>query len=133
MTRFMMTLENAVKLVWKSVDDMKGGEMYVVKAPSMKVIDIIHSFSKKPKIQLIGIRPGEKIHEQMISIEESPYTYEYKNYFKILPQVSDNYKKYNVRKKNLAPKNFIYRSDINQKWMSKGELQKWIKKNYPYK
>ena len=58
----------------------------------------------------------------MISIEESPYTYEYKNYFKILPQVSDNYKKYNVRKK-LGTKKFIYRSDINQKWMSKGELQ----------
>ena len=49
MTRFMMTLENAVKLVWKSVDDMKGGEMYVVKAPSMKVIDIIHSFQKNQK------------------------------------------------------------------------------------
>ena len=132
MTRFMMTLDNAVRLVWKSIEDMKGGEMYVVKAPSMKVIDIIHSFSKKPKIQLIGIRPGEKIHEQMISIEESPYTYEYKDYFKILPQVSDNYKKYKVNKNNLAPNNFFYRSDLNQKWMTKKQLKDWLKKNYPY-
>ena len=107
MTRFMMTLEQAVKLVWKSLDDMCGGEMYVVKAPSMKVIDIIHSFSSKPNIKIIGVRPGEKIHEQMISVEESPYTYEYNEYFKILPQVSDNYKKYKVSKKNLVKKNFF--------------------------
>ena len=130
MTRFMMTLDTAVKLVWKSLDDMRGGEMYVVKAPSMKVIDIINSFSTKPKIKIIGIRPGEKIHEQMISTEESPYTYEYKEFFKILPQVSDNYKKYKVSKKNLVKKNFFYRSDTNTKWMKKSELQKWIKKNY---
>ena len=130
MTRFMMTLEQAVKLVWKSLDDMKGGEMYVVKAPSMKIIDIIKSFSSKPKIKIIGIRPGEKIHEQMISLEESPYTYEYDEYFKILPQVSDNYKKYKVTKKNLVKKNFFYRSDINKTWMEKTKLQKWIKKNY---
>ena len=130
MTRFMMTLEQAVKLVWKSLDDMNGGEMYVVKAPSMKIIDIIKSFSSKPKIKIIGIRPGEKIHEQMISLEESPYTYEYDEYFKILPQVSDNYKKYKVTKKNLVKKNFFYRSDINKTWMEKTKLQKWIKKNY---
>ena len=125
-----MTLEQAVKLVWKSLDDMCGGEMYVVKAPSMKVIDIIHSFSSKPNIKIIGVRPGEKIHEQMISVEESPYTYEYNEYFKILPQVSDNYKKYKVSKKNLVKKNFFYRSDTNEMWMEKTELQKWIKKNY---
>ena len=130
MTRFMMTLEQAVKLVWKSLDDMCGGEMYVVKAPSMKVIDIIHIFSSKPNIKIIGVRPGEKIHEQMISVEESPYTYEYNEYFKILPQVSDNYKKYKVSKKNLVKKNFFYRSDTNEMWMKKIDLQKWIKKNY---
>jgi UDP-N-acetylglucosamine 4,6-dehydratase/5-epimerase len=130
MTRFMMTLEQAVKLVWKSLDDMSGGEMYVVKAPSMKVLDVIHSFSSKPNIKIIGVRPGEKIHEQMISVEESPYTYEYNEYFKILPQVSDNYKKYKVSKKNLVRKDFFYRSDTNEIWMKKTDLQKWIKKNY---
>ena len=133
MTRFMMTLEQAVKLVWKSLDDMSGGEMYVVKAPSMNVLDVIHSFSSKPNIKIIGVRPGEKIHEQMISVEESPYTYEYNEYFKILPQVSDNYKKYKVSKKNLVRKDFFYRSDTNEIWMKKTDLQKWIKKNYPYK
>ena len=81
---------------------------------------------------MIGIRPGEKIHEQMISIEESPYTYEYKDYFKILPQVSDDYKKYKVNKNNLAPNNFFYRSDSNKIWMTKKQLKDWLKKNYPY-
>ena len=83
-----------------------------------------------PKINIIGVRPGEKIHEQMISTEESPFTYEYKEYYKILPQVSDNYAKYKISKKNLVKKNFFYRSDTNNEWMEKTELKKWIKKNY---
>ena len=128
MTRFMMTLENAVRLVWRSIDDMKGGEMYVVKAPSMKILDIIKSFSNKPIIKNIGIRPGEKLHEQMISIEESPYTYEFKEYFKVLPQATDNSKKYKLPKSKLVKKNFIYRSDLNKNWMRIKELQNIIKK-----
>lgn len=130
MTRFMMTLENAVNLVWQSLDDMKGGEMYVVKAPSMKVIDIIKSFSKKPIIKTIGIRPGEKIHEQMISKEESVNTYEFPEYFKVLPQASDNFKKYKINKSRLVSKDFIYRSDLNKEWMSIPQLSKLIKKLY---
>ena len=129
MTRFMMTLEQAVRLVWLALDDMHGGEMYVVKAPSMKVRDIIKAFSKKPKVKIIGIRPGEKIHEQMISVEESPFTYEYKDYFKILPQVSDNYKKYKVSKSKIVSKGFTYRSDLNKNWMNVSELKEWIDKN----
>jgi UDP-N-acetylglucosamine 4,6-dehydratase (inverting) len=129
MTRFMMTLEQAVRLVWLALDDMHGGEMYVVKAPSMKVRDIIKAFSKKPKVKIIGIRPGEKIHEQMISVEESPFTYEHKNYFKILPQVSDNYKKYKVSKSKIVSKGFTYRSDLNKNWMNVSELKEWIDKN----
>ena len=129
MTRFMMTLEQAVRLVWLALDDMHGGEMYVVKAPSMKVRDIIKAFSKKPKVNIIGIRPGEKIHEQMISVEESPFTYEYKDYFKILPQVSDNYKKYKVSKSKIVSKGFTYRSDLNKNWMNVSELKEWIDKN----
>tara|TARA_Y100001958_G_C21238783_1_gene565914 strand:+ start:1697 stop:2695 length:999 start_codon:yes stop_codon:yes gene_type:complete len=129
MTRFMMTLEQAVRLVWLALDEMHGGEMYVVKAPSMKVRDIIKAFSKKPKVKIIGIRPGEKIHEQMISVEESPFTYEYKDYFKILPQVSDNYKKYKVSKSKIVSKGFTYRSDLNKNWMNVSELKEWIDKN----
>ncbi len=129
MTRFMMTLEQAVRLVWLALNDMRGGEMYVVKAPSMKVKDIIKAFSKKPKVKIIGIRPGEKIHEQMISVEESPFTYEHKNYFKILPQVSDNYKKYKVSKSKIVSKGFTYRSDLNKNWMNVSELKEWIDKN----
>ena len=129
MTRFMITLEQAVKLVWLALEDMSGGEMYVVKAPSMKVSNIIKAFSSKPKIKIIGIRPGEKIHEQMISVEESPFTYEFNEYFKVLPQVSDNYKKYKVNKLKRVKKNFIYNSDLNKKWMTVGELKNWINKN----
>ena len=89
MTRFMITLEEGVNLVWDSFEDMKGGEIYVKKIPSMKVIDIAETIAPGCKKVIVGIRPGEKIHEQMIGIEDAPFTYEYENYFKILPQINN--------------------------------------------
>ena len=87
MTRFMITLEEGVELVWKTFDDMIGGEIYVKKIPSMKVVDIARAVSDTVKQEIIGIRPGEKLHEQMIGIEDAVYTYEYLDYFKILPSI----------------------------------------------
>ena len=88
MTRFVTTLESAVKLVWKVFDDMTGGEIYVDKNPSVKIIDIAKAIDFKKKIKFIGIRPGEKINETMISSEDSRYTYDYKDYYKILPSIN---------------------------------------------
>ena len=66
-----------------------GGEIYVKKIPSMKVTDIAKTISPKAKHKIVGIRPGEKIHEQMIGTEDSNSTYEYSNYYKILPQINE--------------------------------------------
>ena len=89
MTRFMITLEQGVELVWKAFADMLGGEIYVKKIPSMKLIDIANVIAPKAKHKIIGIRPGEKLHEQMIGTEDSYSTYEYSDYYKILPQINE--------------------------------------------
>ena len=78
MTRFMISLEEGVELVWDVFEDMIGGEIYVKKIPSMKIIDIAKTILPQSKHEIIGIRPGEKIHEQMISKEDAYNTYEYK-------------------------------------------------------
>ena len=77
MTRFMISLEQGVKLVWQTFEDMVGGEIYVKKIPSMKVTDIAHAIAPQAKLEIVGIRPGEKLHEQMIGAEDSYSTYEY--------------------------------------------------------
>ena len=87
MTRFMITLEQGVELVWKALEDMQGGEIYVKKIPSMNILDIAKAVDPTAKIKYIGVRPGEKLHEQMIGIEDAPYTYEFNSYYKILPMI----------------------------------------------
>lgn len=130
MTRFMITLEQGVELVWKALDDMIGGEIYVKKIPSMKVKDIAIAISPNSKQVITGIRPGEKLHEQMISEEDSTFTYEYKNYFKILPHLHDWHKdKRRIKNGKKVKSGFVYTSNLNNKWMSIEEVQKWINKN----
>jgi len=130
MTRFMISLEQAVELVWHTFDDMEGGEIYVRKIPSMKLTNIARGVSETAKQILIGIRPGEKLHEQMISIEDAPYTYEYKEHFKILPQIHEWSKDaFRIKDGKLVSEGFSYSSDNNPVWMTVEELQKWIKKN----
>ncbi len=77
MTRFMITLEQGVELVWHAFDDMVGGEIYVKKIPSMKVTDIALAVDSEARHDIVGIRPGEKLHEQMIGPEDAAYTHEY--------------------------------------------------------
>ena len=130
MTRFMMPLDNGVELVWKAFDDMQGGEIYVKKIPSIKITDIARVIAPKSKFEIIGIRPGEKLHEQMISIEDSVYTYEYTDYFKILPQIN-NWDKDKKRIKDgfRVDEGFTYSSDNNSEWMTKSELKTWLDNN----
>ena len=129
MTRFMISLEECVKLVWQVFSDMKGGEIYVKKIPSMKVTDIAEVISPKSNFKIIGILPGEKLHEQMISAEDSYSTFEYDNYYKILPQINEwmlDTKRIKNGKKVLE--NFVYASNTNKEWMTKTTLKKWIDK-----
>jgi UDP-N-acetylglucosamine 4,6-dehydratase len=130
MTRFMITLEQGVELVWHAFDDMVGGEIYVKKIPSMKVADIARAIASDARHEVIGIRPGEKLHEQMISIEDAPHTYEYPDHYKILPAIH-NWSRDNARINDgkLVPPDFSYTSDNNLEWMAIEELRAWIEAN----
>lgn len=130
MTRFMITLEQGVELVWHAFEDMQGGEIYVKKIPSMKVTDLASAVSPKSKLETIGIRPGEKVHEQMIGAEDAMYTYEYAEHFKILPAIHDwSSDPYRIKDGKKVADDFVYTSDNNLDWMSISELQVWINAN----
>jgi len=127
MTRFMISLEQGVELVWHAFEDMVGGEIYVKKIPSMKVIDIARVVAPEARHEIIGIRPGEKLHEQMIGIEDAPYTYEYDAHFKILPAInkwSDDPTR--IKDGRQVAEDFVYTSDLNPDWMDDAALADWI-------
>jgi UDP-N-acetylglucosamine 4,6-dehydratase len=130
MTRFMITLEQAVELVWHAFEDMVGGEIYVKKIPSMNITQIAQAVAPGVRHEIVGIRPGEKLHEQMIGIEDAPHTYDYSHYFKILPAIhqwSDDPVRINDGAKVAA--DFTYRSDNNPEWMSVETLRAWVEGN----
>lgn len=130
MTRFMISLEEGVELVWHAFEDMVGGEIYVKKIPSMKVTDLARVVAPEARQEVVGIRPGEKLHEQMISAEDAYYTYEYPEHFKILPTINGwaNCPK-RIQTGVKVPDGFVYASDNNPEWMSDRQLQDWISAN----
>jgi UDP-N-acetylglucosamine 4,6-dehydratase len=117
MTRFNITLEKAVSFVLKSLNFMKGGEIFIPKMPSYKILDVVKAVNKDLKIKFIGIRPGEKIHEELITESDSLNTIEKKSYYTILP----SYKK--SSKKN---KIFSYNSKNNKNFLSIKEIKTLI-------
>ncbi|MFU1981294.1 UDP-N-acetylglucosamine 4,6-dehydratase (inverting) [Bordetella hinzii] len=130
MTRFMISLEQGVELVWHAFDDMVGGEIYVKKIPSMKVTDLARVLAPEAKQEVIGIRPGEKLHEQMIGAEDSFHTFEYPEHYKILPAIngwSDSPER--IKDGKRVPEGFVYASDNNTEWMTDAQLQAWIEAN----
>jgi UDP-N-acetylglucosamine 4,6-dehydratase (inverting) len=129
MTRFMVTLEQGVELVWLAFDDMEGGEIYVKKVPSMKVVDIARAVAPKAEPQIVGVRPGEKLHEQMVSAEDSLHTFEYDSYYKIMPAIDAGGHAARVKNGQKVDTGFVYTSDTNAEWMSIGALRTWIEAN----
>ncbi|WP_244750739.1 UDP-N-acetylglucosamine 4,6-dehydratase (inverting) [Pseudomonas aeruginosa] len=130
MTRFMISLEEGVELVWHAFEDMEGGEIYVKKIPSMKITDLARVGAPDAKQNIVGIRPGEKLHEQMISAEDAYYTYEYPEHFKILPVINDWANCVNrIKDGKRVAEGFVYSSDNNTEWMSDEALQSWIARN----
>lgn len=128
MTRFMITLEQGVDLVWHAFKDMVGGEIYVRKIPSMRVVDIASIIDPNRPTRIVGIRPGEKIHEQMIGVEDAPFTFEYDDHFKIVPSITtavSNSERINEGVP--VPAGFSYSSDNNKEWMSDDALKDWIR------
>jgi UDP-N-acetylglucosamine 4,6-dehydratase (inverting) len=130
MTRFMISLEQGVELVWHAFHDMVGGEIYVKKIPSMKVVDLARVVAPKARHKIIGIRPGEKLHEQMIGAEDSFHTYEYPEHYKILPSINGwSNSPERIKDGKKVPEGFIYASDTNPEWMPSEALQAWIEVN----
>ena len=130
MTRFMISLEQGVELVWHAFEDMQGGEIYVKKIPSMKVVDVARSVAPEAKHEIVGIRPGEKLHEQMIGSEDSYFTYEYPEHYKILPAIHGwSADPFRIKDGVKVSEGFEYSSNNNSEWMSVDELMDWIKVN----
>lgn len=131
MTRFMITLEQGVELVWHAFEDMEGGEIYVKKIPSMKVTDLALAVAPDARQEIVGIRPGEKVHEQMIGEEDAFYTYEYPEHFKILPAINGWHEcPERIKDGEKVEAGFVYSSSNNTEWMSIDALRQWIACNH---
>jgi len=131
MTRFMISLDDGIRLVMTALNDAVGGELYIKKIKSMYVTDIAKAINPNAKLVQVGIRPGEKLHEQMIGIEDNIYTFEYDHYYKILPMIN-NWHQDPQRIKNgrRVDEQFVYSSNMNAEWMTVEELQTWISSEY---
>lgn len=132
MTRFMITLEDGVKFVLKNFQRMQGGEIFVPKIPSIKIIDLAKAIEPTLSHKIVGIRPGEKLHEIMCPSDDSHLTYEFKDHFVITPTIQFSQKRdfeTNAlnEKGTRVKQGFEYNSGNNDKWLEKDELLKMIK------
>lgn len=129
MTRFSLSRNKAVEMVLWTIKNSIGSEIVVPKTSSYRILDLVKAFSNKPKIKDIGMRPGEKLHEELISINESPNTIELKDYFIVCPTDNVKIRKYYLVKfkGKIVNKNFSYTSDNNKFFLSSKELKKIVK------
>lgn len=132
MTRFWINLEQSFQLVLFALENMAGGEIFIPKIPSMKVVDLFRTLVPKAKRTVTGIRPGEKLHEMLITPEEARHTIELRDYFVILPEHDELFHNDTRFRKILAkskalPRNFAYSSNNNPEWLTKEELQNMVK------
>lgn len=131
MTRFNITIEDAVKLVLKALEIMWGGEIFVPKIPSYRITDVAQAIAPECRTEIVGIRPGEKLHEEMVTATDSLNTVEMDDYFVILPStplwsVGDFITKFNG---NMCSAGFCYNSGTNSEWLSVEELRSLISHN----
>jgi FlaA1/EpsC-like NDP-sugar epimerase len=117
-------LKDAISMVIHAIMNAKGGEIFVPKLPSFYVTDLARAVCSDCKIEITGIRPGEKLHEEMISIYENQNTLDFQKYYLIVPNNFINY----FKKKNfkLVDKNFFYNSKVNKDFLSVADLKKII-------
>ena len=131
MTRFWISIESATKFVMDSLEVMTGGELYVPIIPSMRIVDLANAISPNSKLEEIGLRPGEKLHEQMIGSEDALHTYEYADHYKILPAIHNwSQDPVRINSGQKVSSDFTYCSDNNTDWMNVASLQLWIKQNW---
>lgn len=123
MTRFWITLDQGVDLVKSAFERMNGGEIFVPKIPSMKVLDLAMALAPECELKFVGIRPGEKLHECMIGEDDSPFTYEFDNHFEIHPAIHNWYlDPSRIREGRKVGEEFCYNSEINTKWFEQKDL-----------
>jgi UDP-N-acetylglucosamine 4,6-dehydratase len=125
MTRFWISLEDAVKFVLDSFEIMQGGELYVPRIPSMKILDLANAISPNSELVEIGIRPGEKLHEEMISAEDSRRTLKIsKDRFLVLPVIAEW--EFKVPSGESMGERTAYASDTNDLWMDSSKIAEFI-------
>jgi UDP-N-acetylglucosamine 4,6-dehydratase len=124
MTRFWISIDDAVKFVVDSLEMMSGGELYVPRIPSMKIVDLARAVSPNSKLVEIGMRPGEKLHEEMISADDSRRTIVLTNRFVVTPVVAEW--GYNIPVGDFMPEGLAYRSDSNDLWISTSDIKNFI-------
>jgi UDP-N-acetylglucosamine 4,6-dehydratase/5-epimerase len=125
MTRFWISIESAIKFVIDSLEMMSGGELYVPRIPSMKIVDLANAVAPGTKLEEIGMRPGEKLHEEMISADDSRRTIILENRYVVTPVVAEW--GYEPPAGARMPEGQAYRSDTNDLWMSESEIKNFIK------
>jgi len=126
MTRFWIKIEQGVEFVIDCINKMKGGEIFIPKIPSMKIIDLAEAIAPDVKKKVIGIRPGEKLHEILLTEDEAEHGKEFNDSFVIEPE-HPFWNVDNLKGGKILPKRFRYSSDKNDKWLTKNEIRKIIK------
>ena len=126
MTRFWLTLEQGVQFVIDSLDLMKGGEIFIPKIPSMNILDLAKAVAPECSIEIVGIRPGEKLHEAMITEDDARHTLEYENHFVIQPEFPWWSNEHSNGGKSLE-EGFTYVSNVNEQWLTIEELRELVK------
>lgn len=131
MTRFWITLEEGVELVFKALKESKGGETYISKIPSFKITDLTLAMNPDGAMKEVGIREGEKLHEVMITADDARTTYEYDKHYIIYPQYTWwSKKEYFTNGGMKVEEDFIYDSGKNKEWLSISDLRKFLKEMY---
>lgn len=132
MTRFWLTLEQSFALVLFALDNMEGGEIFIPKAASMKLVDLFTTVAPEASREVIGARPGEKMHEILLTTEEAKHTVSCNDYFVVLPEYNildiEIFKKYWQLGSQL-PVGFFFASDTNQKWLMPEQLREWLRQS----
>jgi UDP-N-acetylglucosamine 4,6-dehydratase len=126
MTRFWLSLEQGVRFVMECIEQMQGGEVFVPKIPSMKVIDLAHAIAPNARVEVVGIRPGEKLHEVLISEDEARNTVELERMFVVQPAQAIWFGYEWQGKGKLLPEGYYYSSDNNREWLDLEGIRKFI-------
>jgi UDP-N-acetylglucosamine 4,6-dehydratase (inverting) len=126
MTRFWLQLEQAVEMVLIAIERMHGGELYVKKIPSMRIVDLAKAIAPHMKLKEVGIRPGEKVHEQMITKEDARNTLEFDDYFVILSEIAIRHTNHAMTNCRVVSEDFEYSSGNNTWWLGIDEMRRLI-------